>query len=151
MIFGANFYAVASTYLCIHYLFHFNILITPMEHDAFYQKMPPYPGMRHSMEISNPKPSSGKLHVESVENKCETSSIDDKDDNNPENGDDWAAQYEAYLMEEEAALHMSIDDDMKYEDVNDSELEGEDWAIEYAKYCEEKERAFFDSYTIKEE
>ena len=61
------------------------------------------------------------------------------------NSEDWAAQYQAYLDENEDEIE--IDGDLK--DVED--VEGENWSIQYAKYCEEKERKFFGSRKTTEE
>mmetsp|Transcript_11289 Transcript_11289/g.24455 ORF Transcript_11289/g.24455 Transcript_11289/m.24455 type:complete len:89 (-) Transcript_11289:29-295(-) len=87
--------------------------------------MPPYPGMRHSMELRR------------IVDEEET--IDTRDD-----PDDWAAQYQAYLDEEELENEEAKGSQNKGADI-DQALEGEDWAVQYAKYCEEKEREFFES------
>ncbi|KAL7540009.1 hypothetical protein ACHAXR_009788 [Thalassiosira sp. AJA248-18] len=96
-------------------------------------RMPPYPGLRHSMEVY--------------------SSIgEEKDAHEKEDDpDDWANQYQAYLDEQES---LDNEDAINQKDIitldEDEELEGEDWAIEYAKYCEEKEREFFESNKTNE-
>mmetsp|Transcript_17931 Transcript_17931/g.38753 ORF Transcript_17931/g.38753 Transcript_17931/m.38753 type:complete len:91 (+) Transcript_17931:190-462(+) len=89
--------------------------------------MPPYPGLRHSMEVNNEK----ETH-------------DSKDDS-----EDWAAQYQAYLNEEEVE-NEDESDKKNVTIVGVEELEGEDWAVQYAKHCEEKEREYFESNKIKE-
>lgn len=94
------------------------------------KKMPPYPGLRHSMELQ-------------ANDKAETIGTDD-------DADDWAAQYQAYLDEKELEHEVGADEKHLDVDKDDEALEGEDWAVQYAKYCEEKEREFFESYKIKE-
>lgn len=90
--------------------------------------MPPYPGLRHSMEVKERK----------------DSEEDDADD-------DWAAQYQAYLEEKELETEDTSDQkDAEKNSGNDVVLEEEDWAIQYAKHCEEQEREFFGSNKIKE-
>mmetsp|Transcript_42555 Transcript_42555/g.89298 ORF Transcript_42555/g.89298 Transcript_42555/m.89298 type:complete len:121 (-) Transcript_42555:84-446(-) len=95
------------------------------------KKMPPYPGTRQSIEVNN------------IGNKQEKT-LDAEEDS-----EDWAAQYQAYLEEQE-----NVEDaDQKGADDNDDDgeiVEGEDWAVQYAQHCEEKEKEFFRSYKIKE-
>ena len=88
--------------------------------------MPPFPGLRHSIEVN-------KL----VNNIEETNNVEDAPD-------DWAAQYQEYLEENEV-LESGDNDDKKDIDSDDEDMEEEDWALQYAKYCEEKEREFFES------
>ena len=94
--------------------------------------MPPYPGLRHSMKVN-------KL----VNNTEETNNVED-------DPDDWAAQYQEYLDENDV-LETEDEDDKKDVDSDDENPEEEDWAVQYARYCEEKESEFFESIKIREE
>ena len=60
--------------------------------------------------------------------------------------DDWAAQYQAYLDENEFGIELRGDRKTDVEDV-----EVEDWAVQYAKHCEETEVEFFASQKTTEE
>lgn len=95
--------------------------------------MPPYPGLRHSMEVYSSMEEEKDAH--------------EKEDD----PDDWANQYQAYLDEQES---LENEDAINQKDIitldEAEELEGEDWAIQYAKYCEEKEREFFESNKTNE-
>ena len=86
--------------------------------------MPPYPGLRHSVEVKA---------VNTKDSQC-----DDSDD-------DWGAQYQAYLEDKE--LETEETSDHKNAEKKSDE---EDWAIQYAKHCEEQEREFFESNKIEE-
>lgn len=92
-------------------------------------KMPRYPGTRQTMEI---KIDGGR--------KKET-----RDDAGVDS-DDWAAQYQAHLDENEFGIEMRGD---RKTDVGDAEVE--DWAVQYAKHCEETEAEFFASRKTTEE
>ena len=89
--------------------------------------MPPYPGLRHSMEVN-------------------TNIREDTHGTGEE--EDWAAEYQAYLEKQELETEANI----KKSDNKDAVVEEdeEDWAMQYAKHCEEKEEEFFDSYKTKE-
>ena len=98
------------------------------------EKMPPYQGLRQSMEVRTGE------GTENAENDAE------EDDS-----EDWGAQYQAYLDEQELERDDALATNEPVKS-NDAEvIEGEDWAIQYAEYCEEKERDFFESNRIKEE
>ena len=73
-------------------------------------KMPRYPGTRQTMEVK-------------IDGRKEThdAGID---------SDEWAAQYQAYLDENEVVIEMKGDRNM---DVGDVEVE--DWAVQYAEHC----------------
>ena len=77
--------------------------------------MPPYPGLRHSIEVHDATP----------------------------NSEDWASQYQAYLEGKEVAPEMNRDPKTLPAPANRYDLEEESWAVQYAKYCEEKERDLF--------
>ena len=93
--------------------------------------MPPYPGLRHSMEVN-------------TNIRVDTHGPGEEE----EKADDWAAEYQAYLEKQELATEAN----QKETDNKDAVVEEdeEDWAIQYAKHCEEKEKEFFDSYKTKE-
>lgn len=92
--------------------------------------MPPYPGLRHSMEVN--------VGIR-------------KDSEGDDADDDWGAQYQAYLEERELETKDSVTDHKDAEKKSDNDDgEEEDWAIQYAKHCEEQEREFFESNKIKE-
>eukprot|EP00970_Alexandrium_tamarense_P004588 scaffold766_cov210-Alexandrium_tamarense.AAC.37 len=97
--------------------------------------MPPYPGLRHSMEISNITPQKDEA-IKTLE-----------DDGVEE---DWAAQYQEYLNEKEAHVLDEGDDPRDSNNAVEVKEEDDDWGAQYAKYCTEKENEFFDSYKIKE-
>lgn len=85
--------------------------------------MPPYPGLRHCMEVSN---------------------LDDVPGQ-----EDWALQYQAYLDEKDASLDKEDDDKVPSKEEKNSP-QGEDWAVQYAQYCIEKEKEFFESNRSQE-
>lgn len=89
--------------------------------------MPPYPGLRHSMEVNT--------NIR-------------EDTHGPVEEDDWADEYQAYLEKQE----LETEANQKESDNKDAVVEEdeEDWAMQYAKHCEEKEEEFFDSYKTKE-
>ena len=93
--------------------------------------MPPYPGLRHSMEVNT---------------NIREDTHGPGEEGEKEN--DWAADYQAYLEEQELETEANQKEtDNKNAVVEEDE---EDWAIQYAKHCEEKEKEFFDSYKTKE-
>ncbi|KAL7465005.1 hypothetical protein ACHAXS_005336 [Conticribra weissflogii] len=103
--------------------------------------MPPYPGMRHSIEVSG----NSKL----------TEANDARGNNEIINADqaDWAAQYEAYLIQKEEEIIKSNLDGITRDEVDDTlgdTATEDDWALQYAKYCEEKEEDFFETYKYSE-
>jgi len=65
--------------------------------------------------------------------------------------DDWAAQYEAYLIQKEENNNKSHLDCEERDGVVEYTAKKDDWAVQYAEYCEEKERDFFDKYRSREE
>lgn len=83
--------------------------------------MPPYHGMRHSMEVGQ---------IRTPHDATPTS-------------EDWAAQYQAYLEEKGVAFETNSDRNILPKTAIVSELEEESWTVEYAKYCEERERDLF--------
>lgn len=92
--------------------------------------MPPYPGLRHCMELSIGVSSDG-----SKTSKSKQETIADEDD--------WAAQYQAYLDEKDACINQQEEAEIQKEE---RVLKGEDWdwAVQYAEYCIEKENEFFE-------
>lgn len=84
--------------------------------------MPPYPGVRQSMEVKKTK---SKVQAATSESE------------------DWAAQYQAYLEEKEVASEVNRDHSDLSNTADVSETEEESWTVQYAKYCEEKERDLF--------
>ena len=98
------------------------------------EKMPPYPGLRHTMEV---------LTGEGMENANNDAEEDD--------AEDWGAQYQAYLDEQELERDDASTRNEPAKKDEAEALEGDDWAIQYAKHCEEKEREFFEQNRIKEE
>lgn len=93
--------------------------------------MPPYPGLRHSMEVQ----------VETRKGKVNT---------HDETEEDWATQYQAYLDEQEALGNEEENDAEVMAKEDDEGHVEEDWAVQYAAYCEEKERDFFEANKTKE-
>lgn len=89
--------------------------------------MPPYPGLRHCMEIANER----------------MSSLSDKVDDSSQDDQDWAVQYQAYLDEQDAM--------QQHEHQGTAEIQGEDWAVQYAEHCMEKEKEFFETNPLKHE
>lgn len=90
--------------------------------------MPKYPGTRQSIEVSK-----------SAVNKGGKPLADDSDD--------WAAQYQAYLDEQDAeneGAAVRNEAEGNGEEAKDEGGDG-DWAVQYQKYCEEKEMDFFPS------
>ena len=77
--------------------------------------MPPYGGVSQVVEIAN-----------------------DVEDNE----EDWGAQYQAYLKEQELKSENDISEE-KGEAKGESKEE--DWAIQYQAHVEEKEKEFFES------
>ena len=93
--------------------------------------MPPYPGLRHSMEVQ----------LGNEEKKTEKA----------ENADDWAAQYQAYLHEKEGLGNKDKTIEKDVIAKKETEIpEGGDWALQYAMHCEEKEKEFIESNKPKE-
>lgn len=94
-------------------------------------RMPPYPGLRHSMEVQ----------LGNEEKKTEKA----------ENADDWAAQYQAYLHEKEGLGNKDKTIEKDVIAKKETEIpEGGDWALQYAMHCEEKEKEFIESNKPKE-
>ena len=89
--------------------------------------MPPYPGLRHSMEVLQIK----------------ESARENSHDATPDS-EDWAAQYQAYLEGKEVAPETTnCGPTTLPTTVDRSVSEEESWAVQYAKYCEGKERDLF--------
>lgn len=99
--------------------------------------MPPYPGLRHSMEVSSEK-ETNTMEVAKEE-------VDDEED--------WAVEYQRYLEEQEREQTRTkdlaedksedLDSGVKKNGRNNATEEGsddEDWAVQYQEYLEEKER-----------
>lgn len=91
--------------------------------------MPPYPGLRHCMEITNEPVRSDEVYE------------------NTDDDEDWGAQYQAYLDEQDAL----IEDETGKRTETQGDIEGEDWAVQYAEYCIEKEKDFFETNPLKHE
>ncbi len=91
--------------------------------------MPRYPGTRQTMEV-----------------KIDSGRKEETPDDAGVDSDDWAAQYQAYLDENEFGIELRGDRKTDVEDV-----EVEDWAVQYAKHCEETEVEFFASQITTEE
>eukprot|EP00956_Cyclotella_meneghiniana_P010149 scaffold13986_cov58-Cyclotella_meneghiniana.AAC.3 len=92
-------------------------------------QMPPYPGLRHCMEITNEPVRSDEVNE------------------NTDDDEDWAAQYQAYLDEQDALK----EDETVEKTETQGNIEGEDWAVQYAEYCMEKEKEFFETNPLKHE
>ena len=77
--------------------------------------MPPYEGVSQVVEVANGL----------VDNK-----------------EDWGAQYQAYLEEQEFKSENESDEKGESKEI---ERNGEDWAVQYQAHVEEKEKEFFES------
>jgi len=78
--------------------------------------MPPYGGVSQVVEIAN----------------------DVQDDD-----EDWGAQYQAYLEEQELKSENNGSDEKR--ESKKIESNEEDWAVQYQAHVEEKEKEFFES------
>jgi hypothetical protein len=95
--------------------------------------MPPYPELRHCMEVGNGL-------ISDSQSKAEVKSVDE---------DDWAAQYQAYLDEKDTIENQESEGATA---TNDKKVTNEeDWAVQYAEYCIEKEKDFFASYPLQKD